>query len=220
MSISLIPVIDISNFQEDIPSPNEGPYWECADDWEHYHLQCNKKAGFSAEFVPYAKGSSFYKIDTITDNDLLLAIMQEIKAQESDEEDDEKIGCPFDGGYILQVEGIDKYFPQCCGNLSDIAQWENVIQGNVAFFFCGHPSPAVTVVENIIRFDFGNTEIKEPFAPPVKENLIEIEKTELAEAINELKQELNTFRKRLLKINSEAGLNIPNIDNWLIWGKE
>ena len=38
------------------------------------------------------------------------------------------------GGYVLRIDGHDKYFPQCCGDLSDIHYWEKLTNGKDGFY--------------------------------------------------------------------------------------
>jgi len=124
MKIELIPVIEITNYDQDIATPISGPYWGFADDWEAYRIATSIAAGFSEDLKPYTKGSSFYKINEINDKDLLKIIHKEIATQQTEENlgiDD--LESSFYGGYILKIAGVDKYFPQCCGNLGDIEDW-------------------------------------------------------------------------------------------------
>ncbi|WP_210149856.1 hypothetical protein [Chryseobacterium scophthalmum] len=85
MIIELIPVIEITNYDNDIPLPLNGPYWEYSEDWENYHIQTNVKAGYSKDLKSYSKGSSLYQINEISDADLLKLIQKEIDVQQSED---------------------------------------------------------------------------------------------------------------------------------------
>lgn len=221
MKIELIPVIEITNYDQDIPMPPSGPYWEFSDEWEDYHISTNIKAGYSQNLKPYAKGSSFYRVSEISDSDLLKIIEKEIDRQQTDENlGIEDLVCPLDGGYILKINNIDQYFPQCCGNLGDIEDWKNLSNKGYSFFYMGHPSPRIEKSENKIIFDFLNSEIQENFAPPILEDSIVVDEELLRIAVENTKTELNNFAKQLVKINELENLQIPDIDKILIYGIE
>lgn len=124
--------------------------------------------------------------------------------------------CSFSGGYVLKIEGIDKYFPQCCGELSDIIYWERVSEGQISY--CeGHPCPNLIINSESIVFDFSISEHDEPFEPPLEDEKIEIKRSSLILAVKEAKKELDNFAERLKRINSSEGLNIADIEKLLIY---
>ncbi len=215
MKVKLIPVIEILNHDEDIQSPDAGPFWDYADEWENYYYLCNLKAGYSDQLKPYLKGSSLYDINNISDEDLLTAIQKMIAIQQKDE--DETL-YPFSGGYVLRIDNQDKYFPQCCGDLSDIVEWENILKGETAYFYPGHPFPKVNIQGKTIHFDFVNIEIHENFAPPVPDDFIEIEMQAFEIAMHKVKEELLHFSGRLTKLNKTNNMGIVNIDKYLVYG--
>lgn len=220
MKIELIPVIEITNYDQDIPMPPTGPYWEFSDEWEDYHISTNIKAGYSQNLKPYAKGSSFYRVSEISDADLLKITKKEIDSQISEEGENNELYISFYGGYILRINNIDQYFPQCCGNLGDIEDWKNLFNKDYSFFYMGHPSPRIEKSENKIIFDFLNAEIQDGFAPPILEDSIEVDEELLRIAVENTKTELNNFAQQLVKINELENLQIPNIDKILIYGIE
>ncbi|WP_294287549.1 hypothetical protein [uncultured Chryseobacterium sp.] len=220
MKIELISVIEIEIYIEEIPFPQSGPYWEFADEWEEYHLLTNAKAGFSNHLKPYSKGSSFYRISDISDADLLRVIQKEIDRQK-DEDHPEivELACPLTGGFVLRINGADIYYPQCCGDLSAIECWNDLLADEDSYFYMGHPSPKIIKTEKTVIFDFLNSEIQEHYTPPVKEDQIEIDKDALRIALEKVNQVINNFAKRLVKINEIQNLNIPGIDRILVYGK-
>lgn len=218
MKIELIPVIEISNYDQNIDFPDSGPYWKYEVEWENYNHLCNVEAGFSEFLKPYSKGSSFYKIDEISNEDLLCAIQIEIGQMEGNNEVKD-LDCSFSGGYVLEIDNISVYFPQCCGSLADIREWKNLAIGQANSFFAGHPYPRVTNVSDKIRFDFVDIEVKEKFVPPVLYKIIDLEKSKLEFAIIEVNKVLEIFASRLRLINQTEKLNITNIDKILIWGE-
>lgn len=219
MKIELIPVIEITNYDNDIPLPPNGPYWEYPDDWENYRIQTNVEAGFSKDLKSYSKGASFYRINEISDEDLLKLIQNKVIFEDDDETlEIEDLNNPFNGGYILKIDGIDTYFPQCCSDLGDIEEWNDLLVEDEFNFYMGHPSPRVKIIENTVTFDFLNSEIQENYAPPILQDQITVDKKELSDAIQEVKKELKTFAERLIRLNQSENLNIPNIENILVYG--
>ncbi len=220
MKVELIPVIEISNTDQSIKWPDSGPFWEYADEWENYNRLSNISAGFSDQLISYAKGSSLYRIDEISNADLAKAIQKELTIQQTEENKGiEDLVCPFSGGYILRVDNRDIYFPQCCADLADIEQWLNLINGETEYFSAGHPSPRITENGDKLHFDFINTDTGENFAPPVIVETLEIDKSELGNAVKNTKKELDFLGNRLQSINRTESLNIPDIAERLIFGK-
>ncbi|WBV56161.1 hypothetical protein PFY10_18335 [Chryseobacterium daecheongense] len=78
MKVELIPVIEITNYDQDIPTPSIRSILEYADEWENYHISINLSAGYTKQLKPYFKGSSFYKISEISDADLLKIIKKKL----------------------------------------------------------------------------------------------------------------------------------------------
>lgn len=218
MRVELIPVIEITNYDQDIPTPGKGPHWEYPDEWENFRISSSKTAGFSTNFRSYSKGSFLYRTSDISDADLLVLIKCKIN---SIGDDTENFISAFDGGYILKINGKDKYFPQCCSGLDDIDSWNNLMdEKNTNHFYMGHPSPIVTQIGNKVIFNFVDHSIDESFTPPIPEQLIEIEKSLLQNAIETAKNELNLFSERLTRISKSENLNIPDIEKILIYGTE
>ncbi|WBV52328.1 hypothetical protein [Chryseobacterium gambrini] len=220
MKIELIPVIEITNYDNDIPLPPFGPYWEFSTEWEHYRIATNLDAGFSENLQSYSKGSSLYRISEIPDSDVLKIIQNKITTDENDDNlTIEDLISPLIGGYILKINDVDSYFPQCCGDLSNIEYWNNLFLDEDSFFYMGHPSPKIIKSENTIIFDFLNSPIQEGYAPPVSENQIEANKDLLKIAVENVKKELYDFARRLVKISETENLDIPEIDKLFVYGR-
>lgn len=219
MKIELIPVIEVSNYDEDLEMPS-GSYLEFPDKWERYNISANVKAGFSESSRAYFKSSFFYRITEISDADLLKIIHREIEIQQTEENrgiDD--LACSMDGGYILKINDVDTYFPQCCGRLKHITEWEDLVsdEGN-SCFYTGHPSPKIEIQEDTIIFDFLHSMPQESYAYPVLEDQIEVDKESLKTAVDNAKKELQYFSQQLIRINKKENLNIPEIDKIFIYG--
>lgn len=215
MKIELIPVIEIGYNNQDITAPDKYPYWEYPELWDKYNNECYKKAGFIDNLKPYLAGSSFFKISEISDSNLTKITLdhtQDLRNGNYERED----ACAFFGGYVLRIDEQDKYFPQCCGELSDIHYWENLSNGKNSSYE-GHPAPQIEIQGNQITFDFSVGEFDEHFSPTPTENIIQLDIFLLQQAVEKVKTELQIFNQRLDKINHDEKLNIENIGGLLIW---
>lgn len=215
--VELIPIIDIHVSDTNIRSPKAGPFWENTADWSQYFEVCFAKAGFPDPFPMYLKGWSFCRIEEITDNNLLKLVKHHTKDLREGKYTREQ-AVAFFGGYVLRIDGNDKYFPQCCSDLSDIQYWEKLAYNGEVAFYQGHPEPMVNILNNRIIFDFTVDEFEESFVPPVPEKTIEVDKTELATAVTSVKRQLESFANKLIAINISENLGISDIDRLLIWG--
>lgn len=210
MNIKLIPVIEIYRVSDKVIAPKKGPYWEYADEWEEYNRESLKENGFS-NLTSYAKGSNLYELSNIDSNDILLQIRNRTEGWELDEI------CPFDGGYILNVNGEDLLFPQCCSDLGDIESWMLLANGVSQGFWQGHPWPVIEVENNKIVFDLSVGEFDEDFVPiPLKEKF-DLDKLALKKAVENLIIELNKFAVKLNNINDKEKLGFENLAKVLIW---
>lgn len=218
MTIELIPVIEIGYNNQGVTAPDIYPYWDNSEIWDLYHEECYQKAGFKDTLIPYLKGSSFYRLPDITDNNLSKLTIdhtQELR----DGKYERQQASTFFGGYVLQVDRQDKYFPQCCGELSDIIYWDRLSNGE-SYYYEGHPAPQIKFENNNIIFDFSVDELEEPFQPTPTENILSIDRLELKRAVERVKIELQTFEQRLDKINEDEKLNIDDIGGVLICNNE
>ncbi|MGM5629860.1 hypothetical protein O2K51_03075 [Apibacter raozihei] len=210
MNIKLIPVIEIFRSSDNIKSPEKGPYWLYPDEWERYSDQCLAEHGFS-ELTPYTKGCSFYEIAKINDAHLLLQIEYKTKNYSLDEI------YPLDGGYILNVNGEDVLYPQCCGDLADIEGWIDLSNGNNHSFWQGHPCPAINITQDRIRFNL-RSELPqgESFVPTPPKDEFEIDRLALKLAVNQVVKELHSFAEKLNYMNTNEQLGFENLSKLLI----
>lgn len=215
MTIELIPVIEIGYNNQGVTEPDQYPYWDNCEIWDLYNEECYQKAGFKDKLIPYLKGSSFYRLLDITDKNLNKLTIDHTQDMRDGKYKREQ-ACSFFGGFVLRVDGQDKYFPQCCGELSDIIYWDRLSNGQNSYYE-GHPAPQVKFEDNNIVFDFSVDEFDEPFQPKMTEINLTIDRLELKRAVEKVKTELQTFEQRLIKINEDEKLNIDNIGGLLIW---
>ena len=219
MKIELIPVIEITNYDEDLNIPDNGPYWKYQDDWELYRQLSNKKAGFKEDLTPYLKGSPLYRMSDISHDDLLKLVLEQ--TQEMREHDNDRELCSaFSGGYILRIDNEDKIFPQCCSDLGSIESWHDLVTEQILTYYQGHPTPVVSFIDNFIIFDLTTKETdSEKFVPTPLQTIVKVNKEELAIAVEEVQKELQEFSIKLSKINTDNQLHIDNIEKLLIFGQ-
>lgn len=213
MRVKLIPIIEITHYNQDIKSPDLGPYYKYADEWEVFNLLCLEKAGFPDKMNPYAKGSGFYNLDAVSDSNLAHQLNLSIEGCERDEI------IPFYGGYALNIDGVDMLFPQCCSDLSDIKCWKSLAQGEFKFFWQGHPAPQVNIENGIIIFDMTVRDCDEHFVPTPLQTIVKVAVQNMAEAVAEVEKELEIFSLRLKKINESQNLGLDKIEDLLIYGE-
>ena len=214
MTVELIPVIDIGYNNQDVKAPGEYPWWENIEVWDKYHKECYSKAGLKDDMEPYVKGSSYFKIDEISKENLIKLTKDHTKELRRGEYRREDV-CTFFGGYVLRVDGQDKYVPQCCGELSDIIYWERLGNGQQSYYE-GHPAPIIKFQGDNVVFDFSDDE-DDPFQPTPPDSILKIDRRSLQEAVEKVTVQLQDFAHRLTEINSQENLNIEDIEGLLIW---
>jgi len=207
MSLELIPVLEIGCSDQEIGIPSDmNP-----EMWEQYYNEYHKKAGLK----PYKKGLFFYKLSDVSGENLTKLILDHTHAMREGIFERGQM-CSFFGGYVLRVGQQDEFFPQCCGELSDIWYWERIAMEENSY--CeGHPAPQVSFKEGKITFDFSVGELDELFQPNPPRLKLCVDGKELKKAVEVAKKELKSFGQRLNKINEEKGFNIENIEGLLIW---
>ena len=215
MMIELIPVLEIGYNNQDVPVPDTYPYWKNAVLWDAYHAACYTKAGFKDELLPYLPGASFYRLLAITASNLAKLAADhtaELRAGTHTREE----ACGFFGGYVLRIDEEDIFFPQCCGELSDIVYWERLAAGTASYQE-GHPAPGLRFTKDMVILDFSVGEFDESFQPPLPVLRMEISRPALQQAVEQANLELNYFAQRLRKLNDEERLGVQAIDKLLIW---
>ncbi len=122
----------------------------------------------------------------------------------------------FFGGYVLQIDEENLFYPQCCGDLGDIQFWRNIAAGKASYYE-GHPAPIVTFRGDQINFDLTLGEFDEEFCPTPLKRTFSFSKHSLAEAISEVESTLHNFAVRIQQINLSEYLRIEKIEDLLVW---
>ncbi|WP_438711170.1 hypothetical protein ACSTS3_21740 [Aquimarina muelleri] len=198
MKTELIPVIEIGYHNQGIKSPENYPYWEFPDEWQNYADKSYVKAGFKDKLIPYKKGSGFYRAKDITKNNLAKIVNDHFEGIIKEEWNEDET-CALFGGYVLRINGEDKLFPQCCGDLSDIVYWETIAKYKQWKFYNGHPTPEVEFNKNNVIFNCKND--NEDFIPKTDEK-IEVPILELEKAYDNARIELKEFEFNIKQIES------------------
>jgi hypothetical protein len=215
MVVALLPVIEIGYNNHGVEVPTTYPYWENTSLWDAYHAACYAAAGFKDEFIPYLPGSSLYRLPTITDGNLAKLARDQTAELRAGTWTREEV-CAFFGGYVLRLDNEDVFFPQCCGQLSDIIYWERLAAG-VASYYEGHPAPGLSFVHDMVQLDFLESEFDDAFQPPPPVRSVQISRPALQLAIKQANLELQQFAQRLRELSKAEALGVPDIDKLLIW---
>jgi hypothetical protein len=213
MKVELIPVIEISLPCDSVKAPVHGPYWCHPRSYEEYHKRCLSVAGFTP-MTPYQAGSAFYPLAEISELNLLSLIRSRTQGYQPDEI------CPFDGGYVLNIDGHDALFPQCCGDLSDISCWADIANMKSDYFYIGHPSPNISIRQSKIILNMTVEDNDESYAPSPRYPIVTIDSQTLKDSVNTAKETLRIFADRLSDINERYALNIDKIEKLLIYGEK
>lgn len=208
--IELIPVMEIWWSSDDFVCPVSGPYWMYPDEYAKANATCLVASGYEP-MQSYTKGSGYYELSTVTDANLLLEIRKRTEGFQTEEV------CPFDGGYILNINGKDMLFPQCCGDLSDIQYWKELADKEYKLFWQGHPQPFIRIQGDKIIMELDDEGL-EDFVPPPSERLLTFDVNDLRAALETVIPKISVFASRIDKIAKANSLDIENPGNILVWG--
>lgn len=213
--MKLIPVIEIGFSNQDVKAPERGPYWKYPDEWDQYKRESYQKAGFKDPLVPIDLGASLFEVELISDANLRSIILDHTSDLRKGKYDREQ-ACPLFGGYVLEVAGERRIYPQCCGDLGDIQFWRNIAAGQQSYYE-GHPGPVVTFEDDKIIFDLTMEEFGEAFVPVPAIEVFSIKKSDLLQALQETEVILERLAERIRNINETDDLNLERIEDLLIW---
>lgn len=216
MKVELIPVLEIRPHLNEITPPGEHPFWQHTSVWDQYRRSALIHEGYSIRLEPYVKGFPFYAITSLLEEDVKKVASEHLEGFQKGEYLAEDV-ISLSGGYILKKDGENKSFPQCCGELSDIAYWESLANGSDRFYIGEHPTASIKIKDGYILFDFSEGGYSEPFAPPPSERELLVTRSALHRAVAQAETELNEFALLLKKINLKSNWGLENIDRMLIW---
>ncbi len=207
--IELINTIEINPFKystEDIEFPSFTGYPDPDEwlmKWEETACQLN------INFNTIKKGSYLADIEVI-DNESLRAII-EVRLSEVDLDDpnEEVYFLSFDGGIVLKKNGEILIEPSCCGDLSNIENWQKIF-GNQSCewedLWIGHPWVLYKRENGIVSFSqYTENDIENIENIQIR---FEVEESELKAEVEKAVQHQVNFKNRVF-----AALKKINIEN-------
>ena len=209
--IEFIPLIELATIKDDESQVTpSGTSFNNSTEWDLYQAKELAKNYLNIP-DPIKTGISQYRLFDINIDDLEKAIKLHIGDLDIDE------SCSLFGGYAISVNKKIELYPQCCGLLEEIQQWNQILNENFEDFYLKecHPSPLITKRQNKIVIDC--TEEYEPFFPPSTKDIIELDYAETKIAFLEMVEELNEFCEKLNTLSSK--FNVNNLSNIMIWGR-
>lgn len=219
-NIILEPVIKFepSTF-EDLNDKIDYEYCNENGNWNDFYKKSLEKIGiFNVEFTE--NNSWFISINEFNDDNLKKLVKWDLNKRFNPEYDEfisayltkESLYSWFSGGYLLKNKDANLIHPKCCVGFEDFTDWENIKnkKNNVwEMLWIGHPWVFYKLEENrIIISEFTESE-------PLIENCeswLSIDKTELIQAINKGRNNLEDFLIKIKNIveelSKETGTNI------------
>ena len=204
--IALIPVMEVepSHFQRvNRESPNVTARAN-PEAWDEYWFGSLADSGIR-DLKPYEPGSWLVPLAGIEPNESMVQLMRaEIEAMEYHlsnlrKDDIGSIG----GGYALEVDGTAAVYPQCCGALDNISEWERFsLSDNTEeeMLWIGHPWLMVKSISSTLLEIRKTAEYGEPEEPVV----IRLSKAGLQAAVETARDELSEFCLTLRKVLPRA----------------
>lgn len=124
--------------------------------------------------------------------------------------------CPLFGGLVLAVNGRRVLYPQCCGDLSDVATWSEALREGFERGFVaggGHPRPLVVRRGSVIEVRCADAD--EPFDPPV-DGVIALPEADFRVALEQAEHELRAFADRIAACEPDR----PHLGVLLVFGED
>ena len=122
--------------------------------------------------------------------------------------------CALFGGYALKVDGRYELFPQCCGMLSEIIDWEKLLQPDFEPFYLSecHPAPKFERIENEVVIECDST--FEAFVPETA-NHISVDYDSLSQAVKNSSSVLEQVAKKMDELSKDFGRE--SLSELMIW---
>jgi RNAse (barnase) inhibitor barstar len=175
--------------------------------WDDFWQKCLADSQLT-NLAPIEQGAYLVDIETLSDFELQAVVKNELKDLDDDLDYEEQISS-ICGGIVLQINGEFVISPSCCGDLSDLTNWENMLHaehGQWHQLWIGHPWLYYKRHNNIVEF-----------SDYYEENLDAIPDIQTKYKVNE--HELETALKAIidnqnkLKIKISRILQMLNMDN-------
>ena len=202
--MQLIYTIEITpySFANDKYDMPNGGSRELPEEWYQYWKNCLAEKNLG-RLEPIRKTSHLVNIETINDDELEEILKHEFRDMESIVED----VCKMDGGIAL-IENNELYIePQCCGDLANIREWENIFNSEENSWhqiWIGHPW--VCYRKNNGRIEFSVYIEPAQTYPDDYEVLVTVSESDLQTEIIKIRQLHNDFEHRIRKTLDKMGI--------------
>lgn len=134
--MKLIPVVEFEPFQFETPGrqrPGDTQNEPNAEDWDKYWRDSLADSGIT-NIDPYAMSSWFIEVGKLTSEIVEILLGKTYKEGIENTTDAEEMNfSSFPGGYVLEVSETVQIFPECCGYLADIHNWEEASNWGIFF---------------------------------------------------------------------------------------
>ncbi len=197
----LTPVLELQPWTyatKERPSPNR-PVWENPEGWHRYWEESLADSGLVG-LTPLAPSPWHVPTSRITEPSMVRTILlKHLEVLEVTEWTTEQISA-FDGGYVLE-HGEAAIFPGCCGDLSNLREWERAAahtRGDWEMVWIGHPWIFVRAEEDMLHFTHPSDR-NQP-AEAEAEATIPIPRGEVLHAIKDAQSQLRDFAQVLTSV--------------------
>jgi len=152
---------------------------------------------------PYDRGSWFVRLSDVGDHALDVLVRQHLSSEYFLNQDIDEV-MPFDGGLVFDTD-LGRVFPQCCGDMSDIENWRDMLAQDCLDnepLWIGHPWLSVT------KFGSKNIKIAETTEYPIDHDLriFEISPQDLKGTFDVALKDTISFQKRVERACKNLGL--------------
>ncbi|WP_300685714.1 hypothetical protein [Chryseobacterium sp.] len=208
--ITLINTIEVSPLiyaKEEYELPSIADYPN-PEKWYMKWEELASKLNFN--FKPVKQGSYLVDIETIDDENLQMIL--EFKLDKIDFDDPEEVDfvMAFDGGVVLKEDDQIPIQPNCCGDMSDIQNWQDIFENHTSawtMLWIGHPWVLYKRENGKISFseytesgmdDLGDIKI-----------VAEVDECELKTELEKVIQHQINFKNRILSILKMMNYKFP-----------
>lgn len=217
----LIPVLELEPYSycEQLKMPDK----IYREKWDKYWENAFTSAGFD-KIEPIESGSFFVRLETISDFNLRKIFDHEIDLDcFSEEEEYSQQISAFYGGLVLADGDKIILSPNCCGKLSDINEWETILNSQEDKWhglWIGHPYAFFKRMDEKIYLTGAIGIPGENTRAGDEDILFSFDRSELQKAIRGARVEMLKFRKRLVNVLKPA-LAVKNLEKFseiLVYG--
>jgi hypothetical protein len=214
--MKLIPVIELmpgaySQSERNIPEHED------VNGWSIYWKECLEESGIT-DLEPVVRGSWFVELNEINEHNLRIILSKELEDYDESCNIEEDISA-LCGGYILFISKSIRILPSCCGDLSNIGEWEEAVEyfgDEKKELWIGHPW--LLVKGNKSRLEITQTA---EYGEPSKPEHVTVQRDELRKEVQKTKIILKEIHNKLLPIVAEyQSEKAQKITQQLIYGHQ